>query len=320
MDKLKPVMEKKHIPSFAPPASPPKDPFVEPRAAALFALNALTLASPDSIPGMTEFSTLRGISLTPVQPKTRDPLGLHTNPQPELCIGLWGSAGMEINNQRFLLNPGDIAYLHPGVVHSEGFIAPRVGYQLLWLSVTSDGFGFSAINRSADGWRFPFRSAGRLPSAPGLHKQIISLTPGNPSHFEQFRSIWLLAIASVIHGLAAPAAPQPEHDPIRQMMLEVKDHIDHHLSARLSLAYLARYSGFTGTHLNRLFRKQFGISVHGYVIDTRLSQARQLLKNPTAQIQEVARSVGYEDPLYFSKAFRAKYGHPPSRELEGSDQ
>ncbi len=308
-------MEKKHIPSRSRSHAAEAGLFTDALGTGLFALDSLARTKPDSTPGMTDISALREVAQLTVQPASRYPLGLHTNPQPELCICLWGAAGMEIHDQRFLLKPGGIAYLHPGVVHSEGFVSSRQGYQLLWLSVTPDGFGFSAINRTADGWHFPFRTAGRLASAPQLHDQLIALIPGRPDHFEQFRSIWLMALATIVHALATPVAPKPEHDPIRQMMLEVKDHIDHHLSARLSLAYLARYSGFTGTHLNRLFRKQFGLSVHGYVIGARLEEALRRLKQPGARVQEVARAVGYEDPLYFSKAYRSRFGRPPSQDL-----
>jgi AraC-like DNA-binding protein/mannose-6-phosphate isomerase-like protein (cupin superfamily) len=315
MDKLESVMEKMHIASASPPARQAAEPFAQPLPAGLFALDSLARAASESVPGMTDISALRGISPTPIEPKMRYPLGLHTNPQPELCICLWGAAGMEIHDQRFLLKPGDVAYLHPGVVHSEGFISPRQGYQLLWLSVSPDGFGFGAVIRSPEGWNFPFRTAGRLATAPQLHAQLTSLTPGRADHFEQFRAIWLMALSCVVHTIATPVAPAPEHDPVRQMMLEVKDHIDHHLSARLSLAYLARYSGFTGTHLNRLFRKQFGVSVHAYVIGARLDEGLRLINQPGARVQEVARAVGYEDPLYFSKAYRAKFGRPPSQDL-----
>ncbi len=313
MDKLMAVMEKKHISFRAAQASAGDGTFLSSLPAALFAIDAMARVSTSSVPGMTGFSSLTGILETSVVPVARYPLGLHTNPMPELCICLWGNAGMEIHDHRFHLKAGDIAYLHPGVVHSEGYIQAQQGYQLLWMSVTPDGFGFSAVTRSIDGWHFPFRTAARSLAGTTLHTQLTGLTPGTPEHFEQFRSIWLFALAAVTHAVATPEPEFSERDPVRQMMLEVKDHIDHHLSARLSLAYLARYSGFTGTHLNRLFRKQFGVSVHGYVIDARLKHAHELLKVPSAQIQQVARSVGYDDPLYFSKAFKAKFGRPPSR-------
>ena len=46
-------------------------------------------------------------------------------------------------------------------------------------------------------------------------------------------------------------------------------------------------------------------------ISQRMSRARQLLDSTTLGIAEVAREVGYDDPLYFSRQFRRTHGMSP---------
>ena len=41
--------------------------------------------------------------------------------------------------------------------------------------------------------------------------------------------------------------------------------------------------------------------------------AAMLLRGTALSVGEVGRSVGYDDPYYFSKLFKANFGMPPSR-------
>jgi two-component system response regulator YesN len=44
----------------------------------------------------------------------------------------------------------------------------------------------------------------------------------------------------------------------------------------------------------------------------RLGRSRQLLSATNDMISEVAYKVGYSDPIYFARRFKAKYGVSPS--------
>ena len=66
------------------------------------------------------------------------------------------------------------------------------------------------------------------------------------------------------------------------------------------------------TYLYRLFKNKTGFSMQEYLIDYRIRKACDLLRKTTLLISDIARSVGYEDSLYFSKLFKAKKGTTPS--------
>ncbi len=49
-----------------------------------------------------------------------------------------------------------------------------------------------------------------------------------------------------------------------------------------------------------------------YVIDRRLSAARQFLAGTSWSVKEIARLVGYDDALQFSALFRRHIGESPA--------
>lgn len=82
-----------------------------------------------------------------------------------------------------------------------------------------------------------------------------------------------------------------------------------------SIEELAGQCGMTAYHLRRLFKQCFGISPGTYRNALRMAYAHDLLASSSLNVTEVARRVGFDDPLYFSRAFRKHYGHAPSRAI-----
>ena len=81
----------------------------------------------------------------------------------------------------------------------------------------------------------------------------------------------------------------------------------------LKVGQLHRLCGVSDTYFRALFKGNFGVGVQQYVTNKRLSQAAAILSGGDfGSVAEVARSVGYADPLYFSRAFTRRYGTNPS--------
>ncbi len=87
--------------------------------------------------------------------------------------------------------------------------------------------------------------------------------------------------------------------------------IDHHYNESLKISSYAEKYYFTKEYLSRTFQKRYQISISEYLLQVRMEHARQLLSDPTLQIQTIAERVGYRDNNYFSKAFRGYYGVSP---------
>lgn len=59
------------------------------------------------------------------------------------------------------------------------------------------------------------------------------------------------------------------------------------------------------------FTQYVGISPRQYIINIRMTKAKDLLMNSQFQISEVARLTGYDNPLYFSRLFKKTWGMSP---------
>lgn len=75
---------------------------------------------------------------------------------------------------------------------------------------------------------------------------------------------------------------------------------------------IADYIGITRSYLHYLFNKKERVSPQKYLLNYRMRQAMKLLATTDMMIKDVALSVGYEDSLAFSKAFRNYTGSSPS--------
>lgn len=86
-----------------------------------------------------------------------------------------------------------------------------------------------------------------------------------------------------------------------------------HLAEPLDVPQLAERSGWSTAHLHRLVRAEFGTSPMRLVHQLRMERAERLLRETAMPVGEVARLVGFNDPLHFSRRYRAWSGEPPSR-------
>lgn len=90
-------------------------------------------------------------------------------------------------------------------------------------------------------------------------------------------------------------------------------YIHEHAATPLSVETIARSMGCSVGHFHRLFRRRTGRTPVALLTDIRIQRAMRLLRESPMQVAEVAREVGYEDPLYFSRVFHRKTGLRPSQ-------
>lgn len=91
------------------------------------------------------------------------------------------------------------------------------------------------------------------------------------------------------------------------------DYVLSHLDRPLSVADIARAGACSPTTAERTFTTYTGLSVLAWCRRRRMQEAALLLRTTGLRVNEVARRVGYADPLYFSRVFRAVHAVPPSR-------
>ena len=80
-----------------------------------------------------------------------------------------------------------------------------------------------------------------------------------------------------------------------------------------SLKVLAGEVALSPGYLSTLFKDIFGITFHEYLTVERLERAKILILSTGLKNYEIAEQVGFEDPNYFSTAFKKRFGLSPSK-------
>ncbi len=86
----------------------------------------------------------------------------------------------------------------------------------------------------------------------------------------------------------------------------------------LKIDTLHQLCGISGTYFRKIFQANFTTTPQSYILGKRLSHAKTIIDSGDfGSISEIAASVGYTDPLYFSRAFKKKYGLSPLQYAKG---
>ncbi|EGE54710.1 AraC family transcriptional regulator [Streptococcus parauberis] len=65
------------------------------------------------------------------------------------------------------------------------------------------------------------------------------------------------------------------------------------------------------SYLYKIFKDYTGYSIKDYILHVKLEKSKELLQDSRLSISEVANSIGYSDPLQFSKIFKKFYNKSP---------
>ncbi|MEV5028847.1 AraC family transcriptional regulator [Paenibacillus sp. LPE1-1-1.1] len=90
---------------------------------------------------------------------------------------------------------------------------------------------------------------------------------------------------------------------------------------QLSIEGIARTLGYHRAHLTRLFKEATGLPPMQFLYKVRMKKAEELLDGELT-IAQIAASVGYNDPLFFTKQFHKWSGQSPTdfrRGLRGKE-
>lgn len=77
---------------------------------------------------------------------------------------------------------------------------------------------------------------------------------------------------------------------------------------------LARLANVSLRQLERLFRQHLGRSLGEHYLGLRLDRARDLLRQTSLSVLEIALACGFASASHFSRSYSGRFGHPPRSE------
>ncbi|CAI6087525.1 response regulator [Cohnella sp. JJ-181] len=120
----------------------------------------------------------------------------------------------------------------------------------------------------------------------------------------------LLSIAEDFRSHAAPPS---------QIIQEADKFIRAHYAESLTLPSVSAAVHVTPVWLSKLFKKEMHKTFLEHLTDIRMEKAKRMLVDVQYKIYEISSSVGYKDPVHFTKVFKRHAGLTPKeyRRLQG---
>lgn len=224
-----------------------------------------------------------------------------------------GRGSCDIDAVTVSVQPGEALVIPAGVAHLYR-ADPTDPWTIWWMHVT--GADVPLLLAKVTGYRNRTVEVGDVFRAVALLEHVVTRMEQDEtmaSLLSAAGSAWCL-----LAQLAADkvAGTRRRADPVRA----AREYLQRNLATPVSVPDLARMAGLSVSHFSALFRAATGGGVTDYVKRLRMARARELLSTTSGSVAEIARTVGYPDPFYFSRQFRAVNGCSPStyREWEQS--
>jgi len=160
------------------------------------------------------------------------------------------------------------------------------------------------------------RFLARDPVIDGLLTRLaFEASNGAPSGTVYAESACEFLAHHLIHAHSSLAAPAPSFSgglSARRLKL-VRDYVEENLARSITLRGLAAVAGVSPRHFERAFRQAMGVPPHAYILQRRVTAARDLLvSQPWVAIHEIASQVGFSSSSHLAAAFRRQMGQSPS--------
>lgn len=101
--------------------------------------------------------------------------------------------------------------------------------------------------------------------------------------------------------------------PKEQAVEIVKEYIRSHLGEHITINQLAELVFLSPDYITKIFKQVSGITLKKYIMETRLEQAKKLLRTSEDTIGNIAAEVGYDNLSYFISQFQKCYGITPKQ-------
>lgn len=221
-----------------------------------------------------------------------------------------GSGTLDYDGHRHELRTGDCVFVdcHKAYAHETS----EQLWRLKWVHFYGPNLGGIYAKYAERGGKCVFKPAEPQPFEAAVDAVIA--TAGSDSYIKDMELCEkLTTLLTLLMAQSWNPGTSSAPDTLRgkRDLQPVKDYLDTHYSEKITLDQLAERFFINKFYLTRVFKEQFGVSVNDYLLQVRITRAKQLLRFTDAPIQEIAHECGLNDANYFTRVFRRAEGQPP---------
>jgi AraC-like DNA-binding protein/mannose-6-phosphate isomerase-like protein (cupin superfamily) len=235
---------------------------------------------------------------------------VHWHDYYELSLVLAGRAEHVVNGQPRTIGPGSAFLLSPADFHA---IRP-IGDEPLTCYNTVIDPGVMERQLAALGGpsveRLPWQTgdfAAAEPDFARLQAEFERPRPGSARMTEALVACLVVELGRRC-GIGLDRGRPPVDEDLRGAVL----YVDRHFREPISLAGAAARAHLSPNYFSERFRQYAGQPFQAYLQERRLRFARSLLDSTGLTVTEVCHAAGFNSLSHFGRAFRRRYGVPPS--------
>lgn len=225
-----------------------------------------------------------------------------------LIVSLDGRGYHRYRRELVALPPGTAILYAPGIPQHYGTHRAEGRWELIWTH-------FPEIASTGELAEWPVVAGGACVLDLGraadhvaeAMRELVAWHRGGSVHRNAFAAN-ALERALLWCNTVNPRSPAAGIDP---RVARAREIVSARLDGHLDVASIAAEVGLSPSRLSHLFKRHTGRSIPAYVEQRRMERAEDLLRMTDRSVSQVARAVGYDDPLYFSRRFRRRAGASP---------
>ena len=93
---------------------------------------------------------------------------------------------------------------------------------------------------------------------------------------------------------------------------QIRLYIDCNITENIKISDIAQNFSFSQEHIIRIFKKNYGITPHRYILESKIRLAMIMLKMTDMRIDEIAEKLSFSDSHHFSTQFKRLMGYKPA--------
>lgn len=257
--------------------------------------------------------------------KNTQPSRPHVHSFFELFLVEDGEGWHRIDDRQVWAKPGDLFLITPGEVHDPSGLDNATKWVIafgldalyptrsdadVFLMLPSELLLFSFLrteDKEARCFRIPPETRLRW---FGQLRQLESELDDKPVGFtEAARAILMLLMIDLARLSTGQLKKQPVQS--RPVLTKVFRFIEANYHDQIGLNEVAKEVNLSPAYLTDLVRRETGRSVHKWIVERRMAQARCLLLETDESVNQIAEKVGYFDTGHFIRLFRRFNGTTP---------